>query len=224
MFHNDGRARAVLVDGEAKVQKTSTLLDRSDVRLHLHKTLHLNDWDWQVVNTLVRERDSIYRAENAFVEASGRGNNWALGYYGPRGTGCNALVDRNGPRTVQPCTLVEAYRILRIGMAEDAAASAISSKLCDVLTCWRRGRTMEGLRRELEGCDMVGGCTVLHSLSGGSGSGVGSRLLEEVRDTIGSRTLLSISVLPFSAGEMPLQASSRLFPSCYALALRPLVV
>ena len=105
LFHSDGKARAVLVDGETKV-----------------------------VDGILKERGSIFRRENAVVEASGRGNNWALGYHGPRGAGGNALVDR----------------------------------------------AMEGMRRELEACDAHAGCLVFHSLCGGSGSGVGSKLLEEV--------------------------------------------
>ena len=55
LFDEGGHARAVLVDGEAKV-----------------------------VGALVRHADGPFSRANAFVEDSGRGNNWALGYYGPR--------------------------------------------------------------------------------------------------------------------------------------------
>ncbi|EKX50064.1 hypothetical protein GUITHDRAFT_135732 [Guillardia theta CCMP2712] len=65
-------------------------------------------------------------------------------------------------------------------------------------------RAMEVLRREGERLDRCEGCMVYHSLAGGTGSGLGSRLLEEIRDTF-SCPLLSVSVLPFSVGELPLQ-------------------
>ena len=63
LFGEGGQARAVLVDGEAKV-----------------------------VGALVREERGPFNRANAFVEDSGRGNNWALGYYGPRAG--NSIVGR----------------------------------------------------------------------------------------------------------------------------------
>ena len=62
LFDETGRARAVLVDGEAKV-----------------------------VGPLVKNGSGPFHRADAFVEDSGRGNNWALGYYGPRRG--NSIVD-----------------------------------------------------------------------------------------------------------------------------------
>lgn len=45
-------------------------------------------------------------------------------------------------------------------------------------------------------------CTmVVHSICGGTGAGLGSRLLEEVRDEAGKAYVVSVSVLPMAAGE-----------------------
>ncbi len=46
---------------------------------------------------------------------------------------------------------------------------------------------------------------LVHSLGGGTGSGLGSRLLEAVRDEYPKATLLDAVVAPFSAGDTPLQ-------------------
>ena len=105
LFDEGGHARAVLVDGEAKV-----------------------------VGALVRHADGPFSRANAFVEDSGRGNNWALGYYGPR-VG-NHIVDR----------------------------------------------AMDALRRQLEASDAYRGGMIFHSLCGGTGAGLGSRIMEEMRD------------------------------------------
>jgi hypothetical protein len=43
-----------------------------------------------------------------------------------------------------------------------------------------------------------------HSLAGGTGSGLGSRLLEEYRDTFGKSYLMTVSIWPNMIGETPL--------------------
>ena len=46
----------------------------------------------------------------------------------------------------------------------------------------------------------------MHSLSGGTGSGAASRLLETLRDEFGAKKyIVTQSVAPFAAGELPLQ-------------------
>jgi hypothetical protein len=131
LFDENGMARAVLVDGEAKV-----------------------------ICKLLREKDTPFKSDKANFEQSGRGNNWALGYYGRGGENGMCLVEL----------------------------------------------TMEALRVEMEACDAYRGCLMLHSLCGGTGSGLGSRLAEEIRDELGGGSyLFSGSVLPFAIGELPLQ-------------------
>jgi hypothetical protein len=129
LFDESGHARAVMVDGEAKV-----------------------------VGALVkREGSGPFKRSNAFVEDSGRGNNWALGYYGPRGD--SSIVER----------------------------------------------AMEAFRKELEVSDAYRGSLIFHSLCGGTGAGLGSRIMEEMRDALPKSPLVSTTVLPFSVGELPLQ-------------------
>lgn len=43
-------------------------------------------------------------------------------------------------------------------------------------------RVMESLRKEVERADFFLGMVMIHSLGGGTGSGMGSRLLETYRD------------------------------------------
>lgn len=76
-------------------------------------------------------------------------------------------------------------------------------------------QALEAVRRQLEACHGTHLGTVLtHSLGGGTGSGLGSRLAEEIRDLCPSSPLLTVSVLPISSGENPAQC----FNSLLALA------
>ena len=64
---------------------------------------------------------------------------------------------------------------------------------------------MEAFRRQLEASDAYRGSLIFHSLCGGTGAGLGSRLMEEMRDELPASPLVSTTVLPFSVGELPLQ-------------------
>ena len=61
-------------------------------------------------------------------------------------------------------------------------------------------------RRESERCDFLLNFNLMHSLSGGTGSGCGSKLIEQLRDDYGAKKyVFTQSVAPFSCGELPLQ-------------------
>ena len=65
---------------------------------------------------------------------------------------------------------------------------------------------MEMLRVKAEGVDYFKGTILFHSLAGGTGSGLGSRLIESYRDYFGRGShLMTVSVWPSMAGETPLQ-------------------
>ncbi|XP_053322895.1 tubulin delta chain-like [Spea bombifrons] len=66
-------------------------------------------------------------------------------------------------------------------------------------------RAMESFRREVERRDCYSGTVLLHSLCGGTGSGLGSRLCEEIRDAYPAGHILSVTVAPHDTGETPLQ-------------------
>jgi len=66
-------------------------------------------------------------------------------------------------------------------------------------------RAVERVRKVVESLDIYEGCTMLHSLSGGTGSGVGTRLLEELREAYPMHYLTSCPVVPFHHGEAALQ-------------------
>jgi Tubulin/FtsZ family, GTPase domain len=66
-------------------------------------------------------------------------------------------------------------------------------------------QTMEMLRKEIEACDYYKGCVLLHSLAGGTGSGLGSRLLELIRDEYPICFITAASIFPSDSGDTPVQ-------------------
>ena len=74
---------------------------------------------------------------------------------------------------------------------------------------------LEAVRAEAEASDRFAACAggglgsglvVTHSLGGGTGAGLGCRLLLELRDTYPAPYILSAAVLPFSAGGSAMQS------------------
>lgn len=99
---------------------------------------------------------SIFRKRSVAFEQSGRGNNWAMGFYGRGGT-----------------------------------------KMLD--------RVLELVRHDAERHDSMQQILMLHSVAGGTGSGLGSRLIMELRDQYPEATLGTASIAPFQTGETALQ-------------------
>ena len=64
----------------------------------------------------------------------------------------------------------------------------------------------ESVRREAEKCDMLGGFLLTQSAAGGTGSGVGSYTASLVRDLYPSSSVVTHCVLPYSSGEVSVQA------------------
>lgn len=71
---------------------------------------------------------------------------------------------------------------------------------------WAKGHYTEGaelcdtvldmIRREAEGCDCLQGFQIVHSLGGGTGSGMGSLLLGKIREEYPERIICTFSVMP----------------------------
>ncbi|XP_065187572.1 uncharacterized protein LOC135818158 [Sycon ciliatum] len=83
------------------------------------------------------------------------------------------------------------------------SASGTGSRCID--GCTLLDQTLESLRREVERCDAFSGFVVTHSLSGGTGSGMGSHLVECLRDEYPLAQQLSVCVAPLLNGESPMQ-------------------
>jgi tubulin beta len=54
----------------------------------------------------------------------------------------------------------------------------------------------DALRKEAESCDLLQGFQLVHSIGGGTGSGLGCLLLSKIREEYPDRMLATYSVLP----------------------------
>ncbi|ESL07017.1 zeta tubulin, partial [Trypanosoma rangeli SC58] len=131
-FTCDRRARCVLVDSEPKV----------------------------VTAVYARHRD-IFRAENVVYGDSGRGNHWALGYYG--------VNNRLGNRAAENAAVARPFQVAKDQRRRDGCV--VRDALRAIYTETRR--TVDVVEFEA--------IIILHSLVGGTGSGMATRLLEKIR-------------------------------------------
>jgi hypothetical protein len=74
---------------------------------------------------------------------------------------------------------------------------------------------MERFRHEVERSDYFKGAVLMHSLAGGTGSGLGSRLLESIRTDYPNAFLTTVSIFPNKGGEVPLQNFNTTFATSY---------
>ena len=65
--------------------------------------------------------------------------------------------------------------------------------------------TSEIVRHQLEKIDYFGGFQVLQSLAGGTGSGLGTHLVERLREDHAKANLINLAVWPYMTGEVVLQ-------------------
>eukprot|EP00735_Rhodelphis_limneticus_P012468 TRINITY_DN5738_c0_g1::TRINITY_DN5738_c0_g1_i1::g.14556::m.14556 TRINITY_DN5738_c0_g1::TRINITY_DN5738_c0_g1_i1::g.14556 ORF type:complete len:550 (+),score=31.38,sp/P32348/TBG_USTVI/28.21/2e-26,Tubulin/PF00091.20/1.1e-42 TRINITY_DN5738_c0_g1_i1:236-1885(+) len=109
----------------------------------------------------------IIRESNLVYDQPGRGNNWAFGY-----EGCKmSVADEIDTSMTEGGTL-------------DENASLFA-------------RAMARIRHEVERMEWLGGIVVMHSISGGTGSGLGSRIIEGLRYLYPRTYILSACVGPY---------------------------
>ncbi|KAL6746677.1 Eta tubulin [Haematococcus lacustris] len=146
---------------------------------------------------------NLFSRERCYLGQSGRGNNWAFGY-----TQWQPRSQARGPGGAGGGW---------DGSSQVATPSHREFLILDAVT--------EGIRQEAEEADGAPNFLLLHSLGGGSGSGLGSRLLEHLRESLSSSAaeargggqrlngleyplnyIATLSVAPRSAGDSALQS------------------
>lgn len=113
---------------------------------------------------------------------------------------CEPRVVRSVARSLRGMVRDDASHVLNAhGSANNWALgfSSLSSDSLDALA--------DSFRRMVERMDWWTGTVVAHSLAGGTGSGLGSRLLLDLRDAYPRQWLISAAVLPFITGDSALQ-------------------
>ncbi len=65
-----------------------------------------------------------------------------------------------------------------------------------------RNQTLSLVRKHAEKLDRFESITLMHSIGGGTGSGLGSNIIQNLRDVYPRLYLLAVSIAPFSSGDM----------------------
>ncbi|DAZ99981.1 TPA: hypothetical protein N0F65_001985 [Lagenidium giganteum] len=161
-------------------------------RFYFHPTSHmarcvLVDSEPKVIRAIIHSEDKAgrqaFKPAHAHYEQSGRGNNWAMGYNFQR-----------FQLNVLPSSAAKPFA----GMDDDRM------ELIDLV--------MESLRKEIEAVDVYEGAVVTHSLGGGTGAGLGCRVIERMRDSYPKTYVVTTSVAPSMAcGDTPLQNYNAVF-------------
>lgn len=76
-------------------------------------------------------------------------------------------------------------------------------------------KIMDWLRKEAENWDFYEGVVMMHSIAGGTGSGLGSRLMETFKDIYPKAKLVNVVVWPHPSGETPLQNYNSWFTTSF---------
>ncbi|EQC39995.1 hypothetical protein SDRG_02655 [Saprolegnia diclina VS20] len=125
-------------------------------------------------------------------------------------------------QTHRPCILVDSEPKVVGAIADRVSVAGVHVEQSGRGNNWAMGyhqttnialtaRVLESLRKEIEVVDCYRGAILLHSLAGGTGAGLGSRLLEAIRDTYPKAYILNGCIAPSLVGDSPLQNYNALF-------------
>eukprot|EP00041_Stephanoeca_diplocostata_P015184 m.288205 g.288205 ORF g.288205 m.288205 type:complete len:184 (-) comp19956_c0_seq8:1858-2409(-) len=154
---------------------------------------------WYLVQIKLREcrlavpkssaSQGYFNPERVVTTRGGRGGNFAFGFHGRR----TVNVSQKS-RCWHP--LSGTYTEVGDAISSRTAARAQNTPLLDA--------AIDAIRLEAERCTPVS-FVIVHSLAGGTGSGLGARIIQELRAEFPARFILSVTVAPFTSGENPMQ-------------------
>ncbi|TYZ58522.1 hypothetical protein PybrP1_001011 [[Pythium] brassicae (nom. inval.)] len=165
----------------------------------------LVDTEPKVVASVLSRGD--FQPAFAHVEQSGRGNNWAMGYNFQHFRRNVIPSKSHTAAAAGPASSMGGPNQPRRPQAVGARTPFDGDDRRELVE-----RAMDSLQKLIEATDCFQGTVLMHSLGGGTGAGLGSRLVELVRDAYPRSYLLTISVAPSGAcGDTPLQNYNALF-------------
>uniref|UniRef100_A0A251RT85 Tubulin gamma chain n=2 Tax=Helianthus annuus TaxID=4232 RepID=A0A251RT85_HELAN len=161
--------------------------DRKDVFFYQADDQHyipralLMDLEPRVINGIqASEYRDLYNQENIFIssDGGGAGNNWASGY--------DQVVKSIGYWPLPPSTIT----------LTPATPNLTLSVFCHQVGKHFEEDLMDMIDREADGSDSLEGFVLCHSIAGGTGSGMGSYLLETLNDHYSKKLVQTYSVFP----------------------------
>eukprot|EP01135_Chromosphaera_perkinsii_P002524 Nk52_evm40s224 gene=Nk52_evmTU40s224 len=148
-----------------------------------------------------------YSGENLFCyKGSPFGGNFSHGFFGPAGP-CSSTCDHNDNEEEE----LEGDQPLNKPISRSSGGGGRMRALAgqNMYTEFLES-IMDQTRRTLERCDACMGVLYLNSVTGGTGGGFGARLMQESKDLFNLNKSYNACVLPFAAGENPMQSYNQI--------------
>ncbi|GLI58867.1 hypothetical protein VaNZ11_000635 [Volvox africanus] len=176
----------------------------------------LVDTEPKVVNAvLAADAEGLFSRKQCYMGQSGRGNNWAFGY-NQLNVITSSAVTRPGS---QPTRIAPGPNTLGPAWVSSTATEDPSQQEFRILD-----QLYDGIRREAEEADGCPNFLLIHSLAGGSGSGMGSRVLEHLRAQFPLSHIAAASVAPRAAGDTPMQSLNSVMALSFLQAYADMVL
>ncbi|GIL70377.1 hypothetical protein Vretifemale_1138 [Volvox reticuliferus] len=178
----------------------------------------LVDTEPKVVNAvLAADTEGLFSRKQCYMGQSGRGNNWAFGYnqldvISSQGSAATRPVSQPTRITSGPTSLGPAW----VSSTATEDPSQQEFRILDQL--------YDGIRREAEEADGCPNFLLIHSLAGGSGSGMGSRVLEHLRAQFPLSHIVAASIAPRAAGDTPMQSLNSVMALSFLQAYADMVL
>lgn len=163
-----------------------------------------------------RKKYSFLDPKNLVFQQSGRGNNWALGYFDSKKL-LLRNVNKNKNKEIKKATIdsLQSSKIEKNTNISETNKNnnddLYSSDKYMKENALLLETISEMMRKEIEKIDYYLSTFMIYSLGGGTGSGLGSRILEEIKDNYGGSYIYNAVVLPSKLGESTLQHYNCLF-------------
>lgn len=141
--------------------------------------------------------------ENLIWKYGGRGNNWAHGYFTAEEADLSMKRKKEYSELLSRNEKGKTSQIIAKGYSGERDSSFLC-KQNDIID-----DAIESLRKEVERCCVVPDFKLIYSIGGGTGSGVGSRILEEVRCLFGQQSYIGAAAIcngQAGGGSTPVEA------------------
>ncbi|KAL4453705.1 hypothetical protein ABPG74_009601 [Tetrahymena malaccensis] len=180
-------------------------------------SIHI-DTEPKIIKPLIENRKKYFNIDpkNVLFFQHGRGNNWSLGYMDEQKLQ-NKVKNVNKPLAFNKFTESQPYQLSQntasLSNNSDLLQTGLKGNNQEIIPSQQmlkeNTQILENLidimRKEIEKIDYCMGIHMISSLGGGTGSGLGSRLIEEFRDLFSDIQIINTVVFPHKSGETTLQ-------------------
>lgn len=171
----------------------------------------LIDTEPKVLKDIKKDRLTYahYDPRNVIYYQHGRGNNWAMGYFNSKNY---KKMQHHHDQMIKfdKLSILEKANLITKNFTVTSPKKQVEKESTGDEIIMRENSVLleqasSLIQKEIEKIDYYTGTMFISSLAGGTGSGFGSRLIEELRDDYTVNMLYNTAIFPSANGENPLQ-------------------